>query len=280
MPEVITDDGVKIHYCVDDFTDPWEEEAETIFMQPGLGENTKFLIPLARRLVGRYRVIRIDRRGMGKSGAPPKGSTLSGGPDESKLVDRMAKDALCVIDQLGIQRIHWFGAGGGGVTGVVFAATFPDRTKSLTICSPIYRLPTVYKTTDNEESCVAAIEKWGLYAWVERKLDIMFDPTAAGEKMKAWYLKEKGNVPTRLMVAAFTWAQSMNISSYLPGVKCPTMIFIEEKVPASRSEQRDLFREKIPNAKFVFFEGVGRGLHLFRADRLADNILDFLQSIG
>ncbi len=79
MPRVRTDDGVELHYYVDDFTDPWrdEDEKETIVLYPALWEPGRFLAPMVPTLARRYRVVRPDYRGRGESGAPPPDQTMT-----------------------------------------------------------------------------------------------------------------------------------------------------------------------------------------------------------
>jgi 3-oxoadipate enol-lactonase len=41
MPTVDTN-GCKMYYEVDDFTDPWTSDKETVWLQHGVGRSTKF----------------------------------------------------------------------------------------------------------------------------------------------------------------------------------------------------------------------------------------------
>lgn len=57
---------------------------------------------------GRFRVVRYDQRGHGRSAVPS-------GPYS---IDRLGRDALAVLDALGIERAHWCGLSLGGMTGM------------------------------------------------------------------------------------------------------------------------------------------------------------------
>ena len=68
-----------------------------------------------------HRVVRWDRRGMGRSiGGPPADSPR-----------RHADDLAAILDHEGIERIVVFGHAGGGPTALSFAAFHPDRTEGL-----------------------------------------------------------------------------------------------------------------------------------------------------
>src|SRR3546814_2838029 len=132
MATVTTDDGIKIDYEFDDFTNPWDDEAETIGLLHGSTLNKKFYGPMVPYLGRKFKVLRWDQRGRGESTAPPPGKMLSGeAVDDGVTVgQRYAKVALCLLDHLGIDKIHWVGDSSGGITGANFALMFPDRIRS------------------------------------------------------------------------------------------------------------------------------------------------------
>jgi len=90
-----------------------------------------------------FRVIRFDNRDIGLSshlphlGAPNIGEAMmkamSGQPvDAPYLLDDMAKDAVSLLDALGISRAHIVGASMGGMIAQIVAAKYPQHTISLT----------------------------------------------------------------------------------------------------------------------------------------------------
>jgi pimeloyl-ACP methyl ester carboxylesterase len=90
-----------------------------------------------------FQVVRFDNRDIGKSthlsqlGAPNVGEAMmklmSGQPVEAPyLLDDMAKDAVGLLDALGIKRAHIVGASMGGMIAQIVAAKYPEHTISLT----------------------------------------------------------------------------------------------------------------------------------------------------
>lgn len=69
MATVTPDDGTRLSYDVDDFTDPWRA-AEPVVLVHGFGKNRKFWYPWVPALASHYRVIRVDLRGHGESSLP------------------------------------------------------------------------------------------------------------------------------------------------------------------------------------------------------------------
>ena len=75
-------------------------------------------------LADRYRILRYDTRGHGKSAPAP------GAYDFAAL----ESDVIGLWDALGIARSHYVGLSLGGSTGIGLAIHYPDRMASLSAC--------------------------------------------------------------------------------------------------------------------------------------------------
>ncbi|MBS2015469.1 MAG: alpha/beta fold hydrolase [Deltaproteobacteria bacterium] len=115
MPSLTTHDA-ELHY------DDAGRGPEVLFLQ-GVGIGRCAWSPQVRGLEGSFRCVAVDHRGIG-------GST---GALESLSVDRMARDALALVDGLGIERVHVVGHSLGGVVAQRFALLAPERTRSLSL---------------------------------------------------------------------------------------------------------------------------------------------------
>ena len=78
---------------------------------------------LVPRLVDRFRVVRIDIRGLGQS-------SPAADPDTQYTFEQYAKDACAVLDHLDIQRCHVWSQSWGSRPAMVFCAFNPDRVMS------------------------------------------------------------------------------------------------------------------------------------------------------
>lgn len=113
MPKFATADGVQLYY-----TD--EGAGLPILALAGLTRNTHDFDHVAPHLLksGTCRLIRMDYRGRGQSDwADPESYTV---PQESR-------DALALLDHLGIEKAGIIGTSRGGLIGMVLAATAKDR---------------------------------------------------------------------------------------------------------------------------------------------------------
>lgn len=279
MPKAIMDDGAELNYRIDDFMDPWidEKDKDTILMHHGFARNLKWWIQWVPPLSRKYRVLRYDCRGCGESSVPPEEAEWSAG--------RLIKDALLLINHLNIQRIHWVGFESGGIIGMLFAVTYPDRIKSLTLPNAPIKGPTkMSKTpmqtyTQSYSDPSTAIEKLGLREWVKESFRNRMDLSKADPKMSEWHITEHSKTPKQVAISLMRIFQDVDISERLSEIKCPTLLLVGDRSPICPLEMQRFMEQHIPNAKLVIFEGIGQGIHLLIPDRCTIEMLKFLETI-
>ena len=66
----ISANNCEMHYEVDDYTDPWLKDKDTIWLQHGVGRSSKFWYHWVPALGRNYRIVRRDMRGHGLSAIP------------------------------------------------------------------------------------------------------------------------------------------------------------------------------------------------------------------
>jgi pimeloyl-ACP methyl ester carboxylesterase len=88
----------------------------------GLTRNMADFEDFAAHYADRFRVIRLDARGRGLSDRPADPMTYD--------VPHEARDALALLDHLGIERAVFFGTSRGGLLTMAVAATAPQRVRA------------------------------------------------------------------------------------------------------------------------------------------------------
>ncbi len=136
MPRIATN-SIELHY--ESFG---AASAPAILLIMGLGAHlTRWNVELCDALVDRgLRVIRFDNRDCGLSTLcdglplPDLGAALRGAPISivPYTLETMAADAIGLLDALGIERAHLAGASMGAAIAHLMAASYPERTLSLT----------------------------------------------------------------------------------------------------------------------------------------------------
>jgi 3-oxoadipate enol-lactonase len=112
--------SVEVHY---ELTGP--ADAPVLVLAGPLGSTLEIWEPLVEVLAERFRVLRYDHRGHGRSPVP------SG----SYAIADLAIDVLALQDRLGIERVAFCGLSLGGMVGIWLAAHAPERLSSLVLCS-------------------------------------------------------------------------------------------------------------------------------------------------
>ena len=98
--------------------------APAVLLAHPLGVTHRLWDATAAALRDRYRVVRYDARGHGRSAVPPGPYTLA----------EMADDARELLDGLGIEAVHFVGMSMGGCIATTFALAAPARVRSLVLC--------------------------------------------------------------------------------------------------------------------------------------------------
>ncbi|MET3373415.1 3-oxoadipate enol-lactonase [Variovorax boronicumulans] len=106
-----------IHYTLDGKRGPW------LVLSHSLGCDVSMWDAQMSALTGRYRVLRYDTRGHGRSGVGATPCTL----------EQLADDAAQLMDHLRIDEATWIGFSMGGMIGQTFALKYPQRVQGLVL---------------------------------------------------------------------------------------------------------------------------------------------------
>ncbi len=117
MPTVQAD-GCPINYEVEGVPN-----APVLILSNSIGTTLRMWDDQAPVFAKQFRLVRYDRRGHGKSGAPV-------GP---YTIERLARDALAVADAAGAKKFNWCGLSLGGMVGQWLGANAPERLNKMVI---------------------------------------------------------------------------------------------------------------------------------------------------
>lgn len=270
MPTFATDDGVDIHYHVDDFRDPWiEDEPETIVLHHGFIRSMRLWQQWVPALARRYRVVRFDVRGCGGSSVPP--------PEGDWSPARLVKDVRGLLNHLDLDRVHFVGHLSGALVGQLFAVTNPDRLRSLTLVAgpPVVNTEIRELYALGEEDSLASMERFGLSEWLRRTNAARFDATT-DPRIVEWHLRQQEATPFHVAYRMHQAFRGVDMRDRLAEIAAPVLMIVPRGAPGTPPEQQAEMRAAIPNARLVILEGRGSDLCLTQADRCVDETLDFL----
>ena len=273
MPTVKAN-NYEMYYEVDDFTDPWKS-SETIWIQHGFGRSSQFWRHWVPPLAGEYRVLRRDMRGHGQSADP--------GADYVWSVDDLLNDMKGFLDALGLDQVHYVGESVGGILGIAFAARWPERFKSLTLCAtPTAIRPHIQRMfAVGHEDWYTALGKLGARGWAKALME-QGGGLGVGKVNQAkidWILDEWGQTRTHVLQGLCRLVPSVDVEPILSQVKVPTLVLAPARSPLLPLTEQVMIRDTIPGAKIVVIDGHGHEIYLDRAAECIAALLSFLHSL-
>jgi 3-oxoadipate enol-lactonase len=108
--------NVRLHYTIDG-----DESKPFLVLSNSLGTSLNMWMPQVAVFAERFRVLRYDTRGHGKSEAVP-------GPYS---IEQLGNDVIALMDHLNITQAHFCGLSMGGITGMWLAVQHPQRLNRL-----------------------------------------------------------------------------------------------------------------------------------------------------
>ena len=224
---------------------------------------------LLRRLASFSRLILFDKRGTGMSDPVPV--------DRLPTLEERMDDVRAVMDAAGSEQAALFGSSEGGLMSILFAATYPERTRAL-VTHAIYakRLrDEEYPWAPTPEERAAEIDmterSWG------GEMDISVLAPSAGEAFKrraVSYLRRSASPGAA--VALLRMNSQIDVRPALPTISVPTLVLHRTGDIDVKVEEGRWIASRIPGAKFVELPGDDHLIWAGDVDGLVDEVEDFL----
>jgi pimeloyl-ACP methyl ester carboxylesterase len=248
-------------------------EGAPLVLIHGWSLNLRMWDPQVSALSRRFRVIRYDRRGFGKS---------TGNED----ITWDADDLNALLDHLGVTKAHILGMSQGGRVALQFARNHPDRLSSLILhgapAPDGFGLP--WSGADRTR-----FDEWGTIAR-EQGIDAFRRAWSAHPLMEipAGHADAKARLAE--LVAAYRGGRFLTPASPsgagaaitmddLPRIGVPTLVLVGDKeVPFLQIVARAL-AYYLPNARLATVPGGGHMVNLIEPDKYNAAILKFLAGV-
>lgn len=225
------------------------------------------LAHLFNRLGAFARLIVFDKRGSGLSDR----ST-----DMPNLETRM-DDVRAVMDAVGSRKAALIGASEGGPMSILFAATYPERTRALVLYGAYARFYTWVVTPEQVDAFVAsAKESWGTGASLRS-----FAPNlVSDDRFRNWWARFErlGTSPAGAIALARMNGQ-IDVRDILSVVRVPTLVIHRAHDARVKTEGGRYLAAHIAGAKYVEVPGVDHPIWVGDTDRVVDEIEEFLTGV-
>jgi pimeloyl-ACP methyl ester carboxylesterase len=209
-----------------------------------------------------HTVITIDGRGHGKSDKPY---------NPTDYLDKiMATDVIAVLDDMKVEKTHYFGFSMGSRIGFELAAYHQERFLSFVLGD---QTPGIRNEHGNESSRkrIALFEKGPeevarVMSRSKKEYDSYLEPTLNGD-LKAYIAKTKAI------------AMREDISEHLVGLKVPCLIYAGKSDLLAHDSAKE-HAAKMPTARFVTLPGLNHMESIARSDMVTPIITSFLKEVS
>lgn len=203
-------------------TEAGPADRPAILFANSLGTTHRMWDAVVEELAPDFRCIRFDMRGHGASRRT--NSAAFGIAD-------LAEDAIAILDNLGLARVHFAGLSLGGMTGQALAARHPQRLASLTLMATTAHLPPAQGWLDR----AALVRREGTKAILEATLERWFTPgyLAAGPPALATISRDFAANDAEGYAACCEAIACMDLRPAIAGIVAPTLVIAGQQDPAT-----------------------------------------------
>ena len=270
MPHIERAGQPRLHYAVDDYTDPWKN-APCLVLQHGNGRSSRFWYSWIPYLSRFYRIVRPDARGLGASAAD---FDLS----RDITVESLVGDLAAILDAVGAESVHFCGESMGGILGLAFAAIHPARVRTLTLVStPVYISDKMKETYSmGHASRVDAMKAMGRDAWLKATNRSTRFPPESDPGLLDWYESEFARSSADVQLAYAKLVNEANAAAFLPQVKAPVLGLYPTQGPITSAEQEEMLLEKLRDIRIVHLPTRYHMVHHIAPAACATQLLHFI----
>jgi 3-oxoadipate enol-lactonase/4-carboxymuconolactone decarboxylase len=215
--------------------------APPLLMLHSLGTDFRVWDAQATSLADQYRVIRPDMRGHGLTSVTPGPYTIDG----------LARDALALLEALGIARTHVAGLSIGGLIAQALAAQAPDRVASLLLVDTAMAIPPASLWQERaaivRAEGVAAIVDAVMARWVTP--GFMDSPAAVGLRTLLLRTPPEGYAGAAEAVGA------ADLTGSTRTLRVPTLVLVGDQDAATPPEAARAIAAAIPGARLEIITG-------------------------
>ena len=255
----ITANGIDINYTI-------EGEGPWVTMSHSLACDLHMWDEEAKRLSKRYKVLRFDTRGHGKSSAPAGAYTL----------ELLAEDLHGLLQALGVKATHYVGLSMGGMIGQTYALKYPGVFRSLALCDTSSRYPVAL------EDRIKTVETQGMEPMVAPTLVRWL--TEPFRKTRPDVVEKVANTiratPALGYIGCCHAIPKIDLTARLKEIRCPTMVIVGKDDAGTPVAMAEEIHHAMPGSKLVIIPDAGHLSNLEQPNAFNQALGDFVDSVG
>lgn len=257
--------GVTLHYEV-----AGPEGAPQVVLSNSLSTDASMWDPQWALLTARWRVLRYDTRGHGRSAVPPSPYSM----------EQLADDLAALMRRAGFGPSHIVGLSLGGMTAQVLALRQPDLVRSLCLVATTAQPP--FHGREIWDDRIAHLRQLGHFGkmfpgMMDRWLSMRFrrtDPQGYAQiRRMVMETPVEGYVGCCEAIAGF------DVRARLGGITHPTLVVAGEEDSGTTFEDAQDIHAGIPSSRLAVIEGARHILNWCRRDEFSRVLLAWLDEL-
>lgn len=254
----VTIDGCSIHYRIEG-----KQDAPVLMLSNSLGTDIDMWEPQMAAFTARFRVLRYDSRGHGRSDVSPAPYTI----------ERLGRDALGLLDALGLSRVHFCGLSKGGMVGMWLGANTTGRIERIVLCNTSARLGLPALWNDR----IREVREGGMAALTDAVLERWFTASfrAAAPEKTAPVRRMLLATPPEGYIACCAAVRDMDQTETIRAIRAPTLVIAGAQDPATPPDHGALIAGRIPGARMLTLDAAHLS-NIEAAQAYNDAVLGFL----
>lgn len=254
------DDGCRIAWRIDG-----PEGAPVMVLAHALGASSAMWWPQVEAFGTTFGVLRYDARGHGASDAPP-------GPYS---IERLGRDALGLLDALGLEKVVFCGLSMGGFVGQWLGANAPDRLEKLILANTSAYMgpPEAWRER------IETVTRQGMGAVAEATLERWFTAGFRGgapeavETIRQLLLA----TPPQGYAGCAGAIGAMDLRDSLAAISVPTLVIGNRQDPSTPLAHAEALHAAIPGSRLAVLPAAHLA-NIEAADQFNATVLDFTRN--
>ncbi|WP_373376124.1 3-oxoadipate enol-lactonase [Cupriavidus nantongensis] len=224
----------RIFYAVDG-----PEAAPAIIFSNSLGTDYTMWDPQAAALAGRFRVVRYDTRGHGRS-------TASG---DAFTVAQLGQDVIAILDALGIRESVFCGLSMGGLTGMWLGIHAPERFSRIVLANTAARIG----NAQGWNARIDTVLREGMGGMVAPSLERWFTPgfSATADRALDGLRGVLAALDPRGYAANCAAVRDADFRETVSAITVPVLVIAGSEDPSTTAQEGRALADAIAGARFM-----------------------------
>jgi class 3 adenylate cyclase/pimeloyl-ACP methyl ester carboxylesterase len=243
----------------------WSSQLEVFWENPAIARGFE-------RQASFSRIIIFDKRGTG----------LSDRATQLPILEEHMDDVRAVMDAIGSESAALLGWADGGGIGVLFAATYPERTTALILDGSFARAVQAPNypwgfTREGLDQIAQLLEQ----GWGEGVLQPIFAPSLTGdEAARQWWARlERTSASPAVAMGVTSRLADIDVRHVLPSINVPTLVLHRTGDTVIEVGHGRYLAQHIPGAKLVELPGIDNAQFVGDSDAYYGEIEEFLTGV-